>query len=233
MEENRNNNHGRCVPLELYQKVYNDRKELLKKTNNFNLILKQKENEKILLQIKIKKYEKEKENENNILLTQEKYVKELNKKVEKLQSTVMKYKEEIYNKEKEILLSKEQFEEFQNNIDNYNQIAKINYEQEIHKLNKKIKILNNEINLKNNQIQNIEKKYKFLKEKYLKALNHKNSRDQENVYKPSNKILKNSLINGKYKISKSKDDIFHFITSNSNTISHDQVDTLNVKYKNK
>ena len=37
-------NHGKCVPLELYQKVYNDRKKLLDKVNNFNLILKQKEN---------------------------------------------------------------------------------------------------------------------------------------------------------------------------------------------
>ena len=220
--------HGKCVPLELYQKVYNDRNELLKKSNNFNLIIKQKEKEKMILQIKIKKYEKEKESNNNILLTQEKYVVELNKKIEKLESAIMKYKEEIFNKEKEILLSKEKFDEFQNNLDNYKNIAKINYEQEIEKLNKKIKKLNNEINLKNNKIENFEKKYKFLQEKYLKALNQKQIKDQENVYK-SSRILKAPLINGKFRINQSKEDIFNFITSNSNTIS--QTDLIRDKYK--
>ena len=49
-------NQNRCIPLELYQKVLNDKKQLLKKVNNFTLNIKQKENEILALQIKLKKY---------------------------------------------------------------------------------------------------------------------------------------------------------------------------------
>ena len=79
IQKNKNSleNHGKCVPLELYQKVYNDRKELLEKINNFNLIMKQKESEKILLQIKIKKYEKEKKIEKEISRIQLKHNSEI------------------------------------------------------------------------------------------------------------------------------------------------------------
>ena len=86
--------------MELYQKVYNDRKELLKKINNFNLVLKQKENEKIKLEAKLKKYEKDSLNSNIILLNQEKYVEKLNKKIEKLEKIIIKLKEEIISKER-------------------------------------------------------------------------------------------------------------------------------------
>ena len=219
--------HGKCVPLELYQKVYNDRKELLKKVNNFNLVLKQKENEKIKLEAKLKKYEKDSLNSNIILLNQEKYVEKLNKKIEKLEKIIIKLKEEIISKENEIILSKEKFEEFKNNLENYKNLAKLDYQQKIEQTNNKINLLNKEIELKNNHITNFEKKYKYLQEKYLKTLNQKNMKEQENVYK----VLKRPLFNKKFKISQSNEDIFNFITLNSNTIS--QVDSIREKYNKK
>lgn len=217
--------HGKCVPLELYQKVYNDRKELLKKVNNFNLILKKKENEKIKLEMKTKKFEKEILYNNTILLNQEKYVEKLNKKIEKLEKIIIKYKEEIITKENEIILSKEKFEEYKNNLESYKNLAKLDYQQKIEQINNKINILNKEIEIRDNKIINFDKKYKFLQEKYLKTLSEKNMKEQENVYK----VLKRPLIKKKFKISQSKDDIFNFITLNSNTIN--QVDNIKDKYK--
>ena len=213
--------------MELYQKVYNDRKELLKKVNNFNLVLKQKENEKIKLEAKLKKYEKDSLNSNIILLNQEKYVEKLNKKIEKLEKIIIKLKEEIISKENEIILSKEKFEEFKNNLENYKNLAKLDYQQKIEQTNNKINLLNKEIELKDNHIKNFEKKYKYLQEKYLKALNQKNMKGQENAYK----VLKRPLFNKKFKISQSNEDIFNFITLNSNTIS--QVDSIREKYNKK
>ena len=132
-------------------------------------------------------------------------------------------------KENDIILSKEKFEEFQNNLENYKNLVKLDCKQKIDQINGKINILNKEIELKNNQIQNFEKKYKFLQEKYLKTLNEKQIKVQENAYKVKNKILKKPLFNKKFRISQSNDDIFDFITLNSNTIS--QVDMIREKYK--
>ena len=233
IQKNKNSleNHGKCVPLELYQKVYNDRKELLEKINNFNLIMKQKESEKILLQIKIKKYEKERKNNNTIILNQEKYVNQLNKKIEKFESIIMKCKEEIINKENEIVESKEKMDEFQNDLENYKNLIKLESKQKIDQINEKLILLNKEIELKNNKIDNLEKKYKFLQEKYLKTLNEKKILDQENVYKNKNKVLKRPMINKLFKISASKDDIFNFLTSQTNTIN--QAGTARTKHKEK
>ena len=221
--------HGKCVPLELYQKVYNDRKELLTKVNNFNLIMKQKENEKTLLKIKIKKYEKENKHNSTIMLNQEKYVNQLNKKIEKLESIIMKYKEEIINKDNEIMEAKEKLDEFKNNLENYRNIIKLDYKQKIDQINEKLMLVNKELEIKNNKMENMEKKYQFLQEKFLKTLNKKNMAEQESVYKTSNKILKKPIINKLFKISQSKDNIFNFLTSQSNTINLS--DTTRIKHK--
>ena len=193
--------------------------------------MKQKESEKMLLQIKIKKYEKERKNNNTIILNQEKYVNQLNKKIEKFESIIMKCKEEIINKENEIVESKEKMDEFQNDLENYKNLIKLESKQKIDQINEKLILLNKEIELKNNKIENLEKKYKFLQEKYLKTLNEKKILDQENIYKNKNKILKKPMINKLFKISSSKDDIFNFLTSQTNTIN--QAGTARTKHKEK
>ena len=175
--------------------------------------------------MKTKKFEKEILYNNTILLNQEKYVEKLNKKIEKLEKIIIKYKEEIITKENEIILSKEKFEEYKNNLESYKNLAKLDYQQKIEQINNKINILNKEIEIRDNKIINFDKKYKFLQEKYLKTLSEKNMKEQENVYK----VLKRPLIKKKFKISQSKDDIFNFITLNSNTIN--QVDNIKDKYK--
>ena len=224
-------NQNRCVPLELYQKVLNDKKQLLKKVNNFTLMIKQKENEILALQIKLKKYEQDKMNETNILLNQEKYVNQLNKKIEKLESLIVKYKKEMLNKESEILESKEKFDEFKNNLDHSKNIFKLEYKKQLDKKNEKINLLNREIEIKNNKIEKFEKKYTFLQEKYLKTLNEKNKINQESVYQNNKKALKSPLFNRQIKYSQSRDDFFRLITSNSNMIN--QIDTIKSKYKDR
>ena len=224
-------NQNRCIPLELYQKVLNDKKQLLKKVNNFTLNIKQKENEILALQIKLKKYEQDKMNETNILLNQEKYVNQLNKKIEKLESLIVKYKKEMLNKESEILESKEKFDEFKNNLEHSKNIFKLEYKKQLDKKNEKINLLNREIEIKNNKIEKFEKKYTFLQEKYLKTLNEKNKIDQESVYQNKKKGLKSPLFNRQIKYSQSKDDFFRLITSNSNMVN--QIDTIKSKYKDR
>ena len=224
-------NQNRCVPLELYQKVLNDKKQLLKKVNNFTLMIKQKENEILALQIKLKKYEQDKMNETNILLNQEKYVNQLNKKIEKLESLIVKYKKEMLNKESEILESKEKFDEFKNNLEHSKNIFKLEYKKQLDKKNEKINLLNKEIEIKNNKIEKFEKKYTFLQEKYLKTLNEKNKINQESVYQNNKKALKSPLFNRQIKYSQSRDDFFRLITSNSNMIN--QIDTIKSKYKDR
>ena len=224
-------NQNRCIPLELYQKVLNDKKQLLKKVNNFTLNIKQKENEILSLQIKLKKYEQDKMNETNILLNQEKYVNQLNKKIEKLESLIVKYKKEMLNKESEILESKEKFDEFKNNLEHSKNIFKLEYKKQLDKKNEKINLLNREIEIKNNKIEKFEKKYTYLQEKYLKTLNEKNKIDQESVYQNKKKGLKSPLFNRQIKYSQSKDDFFRLITSNSNMVN--QIDTIKSKYKDR
>ena len=224
-------NQNSCVPLDLYQKIFNDKKQLLKKVNNFTLMVKQKENDILALQLKLKKYEQDKLNEINILLNQEKYVNQLNKKIEKLESIIVKYKEEILNKENEILESKEKFEEFKNNLEHSKNIFKLEYKKQLDKKNEKINLLNKEIEIKNNKIEKFEKKYTFLQEKYLKTLNEKNKMDQENVYKNTKKALKSPPFQRHIKYSQSKNDFFRLITSNSNGVN--QIDTIKSKYKDR
>ena len=224
-------NQNRCVPLELYQKILNDKKQLLKKVNNFTLMIKKKENEILALQIKLKKYEQDKMNETNILLNQEKYVNQLNKKIEKLESLIVKYKKEMLNKESEILESKEKFDEFKNNLEHSKNIFKLEYKKQLDKKNEKINLLNREIEIKNNKIEKFEKKYTFLQEKYLKTLNEKNKINQESVYQNKKKALKSPLLNKQIKYSQSRDDFFRLITSNSNMVN--QIDTIKSKYKDR
>ena len=185
----------------------------------------------MLLQVKLNKYEKEISYNNNILINQEKYVTKINKKNEKFQSLLMKSKEQLINKENEILLLKEQFEDYKSNLDNYKNIIKLKYQQKVEEINEKLNILTKEIELKDNKIENFEKKYHFLKEKYLKTLNEKKILHQESLYKNTSRILKSPLMNKKFSISQSNEDIFNFITSNSNSINPS--DKILSNYKSK
>ena len=231
-KEETTGNHNSCVPLDVYKKVYNEKIELLKKVNNFNLLMKQKENEIMNLQVKLKKYENEKKNETNIILKQEKHVKQLNKKIEKLESIIIKHKEEIINKENEILESKEKFDEFQNNLEHSKNMFKLDYQKQIEQKNEKINFLSKEIEIKNNKLEKFEKKYKFLQEKYLKALNEKNILSQENVYNPK-KLTKSSVSNKLFKTALSKNDSKRLITFNTNALNQlDNIIKIKDRYDN-
>ena len=220
--------HQYYVPLDIYQKVFNEKKELQFKINNYILAMKQKEKEIKTLQLKLKNLEKDKMNDNIILLNQEKYVNQLNKKIEKLEYNIMKFKEEFIVKETEISESKEKFEELKNNLEHYKSVFKLEFKKQMDQKKQKIILLNSELEIKNNKIENFEKKYRFLQEKYFKTLNEKKTLAQENVYKKS-RLIKNPLLDKKLKLSKSKENFFGFM--NTKTNNKNQLDTIRTRYK--
>ena len=168
-------------------------------------------------------------NDNIIMLNQEKYVNQLNKKIEKLDTTIIKYKEELINKESEISESNEKLEEFKNNLDYYKNIFKLEFKKQMDQKNEKLILLNKELEIKNYKLKNFEKKYSFLQEKYLKTLNEKKILDQENIYKQKKtKLLKSSFFDKKVKLSHSKEDFFGFINSTNNK---NELDTIRTRYK--
>ena len=85
--------HQRCVPLEIYTKVYKDKQTLLSQiailneelnslnNNKTNKIIKDQNEELKLLDNKCKNLQREKTNIENILLNQENYVDKLKKKL--------------------------------------------------------------------------------------------------------------------------------------------------------
>ena len=173
--------HQRCVPLEIYTKVYKDKQTLLSQVELLNQEInslnsdrsdKLKDKNEILklLDNKCKNLKREKTNIENILLNQENYVDKLKKKIEKLEKQIAQKNEEILQKDNCIMELNEKLEEMNNKINNMKQNFKLNEKKEIMKLNDKIVSLINENELKQNKIDFINKRHKHLQIKYLKLL---------------------------------------------------------------
>ena len=89
--------HQRCVPLEIYTKVYEDKQTLISQVEllnkEINSLSNNSKNEEIkILDNKNKILQREKTSIENILLNQEKYVNKLKKKIEKLENQISKKK---------------------------------------------------------------------------------------------------------------------------------------------
>ena len=129
--------HQRCVPLEIYTKVYKDKQTLLSQiailneelnslnNNNTNKIKDQNEELK-LLDNKCKNLQREKTNIENILLNQENYVDKLKKKIEKLENEIAQKNEEILLKDNNIMELTDKLEELNDKINTMKQTFKLN-----------------------------------------------------------------------------------------------------------
>ena len=190
--------HQRCVPLEIYTKVYKDKQTLLnqvellnqeidKINNNKSNSLKDKNEEMKMLDNKYKNLQREKTNIENILLNQENYVDKLKKKIEKLENQITQKNEEILQKDNNILELNDKLEELNNKLNNMKQSFKLKEKKEIMKLNDKILSLANEVELKQHKIDFISKRHKHLQIKYLKLLGDKKKIPQDllPVFKPT------------------------------------------------
>ena len=191
--------HQRCVPLEIYTKVYKDKQTLLSQiailneelnslnNNKTNKIIKDQNEELKLLDNKCKNLQREKTNIENILLNQENYVDKLKKKIEKLENEIAQKNEEILLKDNNIMELTDKLEELNDKINTMKQTFKINEKKEIMKLNDKILSLVNEVELKQHKIDFISKRHKHLQIKYLKLLGDKKKIPQDllPVFKPT------------------------------------------------
>ena len=190
LENNDIKKHQRCVPLEIYTKVYQDKQTLLNQVELLNQEInslnnaktsKLKDENEILksLNNKYKNLQREKTNIEEILLNQENYVDKLKKKIEKLERQIFLKNEEIIKKENNILELNDKIEELNNKINTMKQAFKLNEKKEIIKLNDRILSLINEIELKQNRIDFINKRHKHLQIKYLKLLGEKSKITQD------------------------------------------------------
>ena len=89
--------HKRCVPLEIYTKVYQDKQTLINQVELLNkeitTLSSNSINEEMkILDTKYKNLLREKTSIENVLLNQEKYVSKLKKKIQKLESQIQKKK---------------------------------------------------------------------------------------------------------------------------------------------
>lgn len=182
--------HQRCVPLDIYTKVYKDKQTLLSQVELLNQeinLLKSEKSENLkdkneilkLFDSKCKNLQREKTNIENILLNQENYVDKLKKKIEKLESQIAQKNEEILQKDNNIIELSDKLEELNDKINNMKQNFKLSEKKEIMKLNDKILSLMNEVELKQNRIDFINKRHKHLQIKYLKLIGEKSKFTQE------------------------------------------------------
>ena len=182
--------HQRCVPLEIYTKVYKDKQTLLSQVELLNQeinLLKSEQSDNLkdkneilkLLDNKCKNLQREKTNIENILLNQENYVDKLKKKIEKLENQISQKDEEILQKDNNIMELNDKLEELNDKINNMKQNFKLNEKKEIMRLNDKVLSLMNEVELKQNKIDFINKRHKHLQIKYLKLIGEKSKFTQD------------------------------------------------------
>ena len=176
--------YQKCVPLEIYQKVYNDKQKLLEKLDIINNQLKsQLSNEKIniisSLQNKIKIIEQSNKSLETIVLKQEESVINLKAKVSKYEKLLNKRAEDIIQKDNIIDELKEKIGLLIENNKNIRDNIKMIENNEINKMKDIINNLKNELEIKQKKIELNNNKFNNLQIKYLKLvqLNKKNEND--------------------------------------------------------
>ena len=171
--------HKRCVPLKIYQKVYDDKQKLISEVNNLNTEIKNlNQNSKVIsLENEIKKYQRDIENYENVLVKQEKYINILKNKITKLEKQISKKNEDIINKENSIFELKDKINELTHKIQNMKEMYKIDSEQEFLSKNEEITSLKNKIEIFEKKMEFHEKKYQNLQFKYLRLLKNKKNND--------------------------------------------------------
>lgn len=211
---NNNIKHGRCVPLEVYQKVYDDRKKLkleLEHLNSKIQISNNKVKNNILIssfQSEIKNIQKQKDNLEIAYQNQKENIKEL-------KITIIKYEKELIIKDNLINELKQKIDELNNKIKNMKEDFKKETKKEILKLNEQINNLQNEMEIKEKKVELNNFKFNNLQLKYLKMIHNKKKTEQNNLLMLSMKQIHNNKINQN-----------NYRTSNSNSSKNNYSDTI-------
>ena len=211
---NNNIKHGRCVPLEVYQKVYDDRKKLkleLEHLNSKIQISNNKVKNNILIssfQSEIKNIQKQKDNLEIAYQNQKENIKDL-------KITIIKYEKELIIKDNLINELKQKIDELNNKIKNMKEDFKKENKKEILKLNEQINYLQNEMEIKEKKVELNNFKFNNLQLKYLKMIHNKKKTEQNNLLMLSMKQIHNNKINQN-----------NYRTSNSNSNKNNYSDTI-------
>ena len=188
--------HKKCVPLDVYQKVFNDKQKLIEQLEEFNNKLKNEANEEKIniissLQSKLKIVENSNKTLENILIKQEKAMINLKSKLTKYEKLLNKKSEEILMKDNIINDLKEKIEELIEKNKNLKNIFKLNEKNEILRLNEIINNLKNELELNKKKFEFNNKKFENLQVKYLKLFQQNKKNENEFLLK----LTKEQLIN--------------------------------------
>ena len=225
--ENNNNKpnapkHGKCVPLAIYQKVFDDKQKLISQLDIINNQLKTSlNNDKISLisslQNELKNVKREKQFLENIVLKQEKTINNLQNKILKYDKQLNKKNEELLIKEDAINELKEKIEELIANNKNIKNNFKINEKNEIIKMNDIINNLKNELEIKDKKMELNDVKYNNLQIKYLKLFQQKRKIENESLLKMSKEQLTKVRNTNNYSTPKK------FFQNNNNTINLNKI----------
>ena len=172
--------HKKCVPLQIYQKVYLDKQKLISEINNLNNEIDNlnKNNHKLpSLENEIKDLQRNIKNYQNALIKQEKYVSILKSRIVKLEKQISKKEEEIMEKDNTIYELSDQVNDLTHKIQNLKEMYKLDSQQEIMNKMDEINMLKNKIEISEKKMEFREKKYQNLQNKYLKLL--RNSKDEK------------------------------------------------------
>ena len=225
---NSNSEHKRCVPLNIYQKVYEDKQKLLSEINNLNTEIKNLNQTKVLsLENEIKQLKRDIENYENALVKQEKYINILKNKISKLEKQISKKNEDIINKDNNIFELKDKINELTHKIQNMKEMFKIDSEQELLSKNEEIIALKNKIEINMKKMEFQEKKFHNLQIKYLRLLKDKKN---DNFVLNENFSTVN-LIKNKYSINRryNSRNIENLIFNTPSRLNDDKIDNNRIK----
>ena len=225
---NSNSEHKRCVPLNIYQKVYEDKQKLLSEINVLNTEIKNLNQTKVLsLESEIKQLKRDIENYENALVKQEKYINILKNKISKLEKQISKKNEDIINKDNNIFELKDKINELTHKIQNMKEMFKIDSEQELLSKNEEIIALKNkiEINIKKMEFQ--EKKFHNLQIKYLRLLKDK----KNDIFSLNGNFSTANLIKNKNNINRryNSRNIENIIFNTPSRLNDDKIDNNRIK----
>lgn len=211
--------HGKCVPLAVYQKVYDDKKKLITQLDLINNQLKSSiSDEKInlvgSLQNEVKNLEREKKFLENIVIKQEKSINNLKNKINKYDYQLNKKNEELLKKDNIINELKEKIDELIENNKNIKNNFKLNEKSEIIKLNDIINNLRNELEIKDQKMEFNNIKFNNLQIKYLKLFQQKRKIENESLLKLSKEHLANTKAKNNYSTPKKNMKLMNTLNSN-------------------
>ena len=211
--------HGKCVPLAVYQKVYDDKKKLITQLDLINNQLKSSiSDDKInlvgSLQNEVKNLEREKKFLENIVIKQEKSINNLKNKINKYDYQLNKKNEELLKKDNIINELKEKIDELIENNKNIKNNFKLNEKSEIIKLNDIINNLKNELEIKDQKMEFNNIKFNNLQIKYLKLFQQKRKIENESLLKLSKEHLANTKAKNNYSTPKKNMKLMNTLSSN-------------------